>query len=98
MPRNYGKGGKKRRKGKHNMAKRELAFKEDGQEYAQVLKMLGKNTFKNLNILFIYGLVLFWSVGGGRLEAFCFDGVKRKCHIRGKIMKKEWIQTVRLIY
>ena len=41
-------------------------FKEDGQEYAQVVKMLGN----------------------GRLEAFCFDGERRMCHIRGKLRKK----------
>merc|ERR1712221_20837 len=49
--------------------KRELIFKEDGQEYAQVTKMLGN----------------------GRLEAMCFDGIKRLCHIRGKLRKKVWI-------
>ena len=39
-----GKGGKNRRRGKNeNDEKRELIFKEDGQEYAQVLKMLGNN-------------------------------------------------------
>jgi initiation factor 1A len=43
-----------------------LIFKEDGQEYAQVTKMLGN----------------------GRLEALCFDGTKRLCHIRGKLRKK----------
>ncbi len=41
-------------------------FKEDGQEYAQVVKMLGN----------------------GRLEAQCFDGISRLCHIRGKLRKK----------
>ncbi|SCZ95704.1 BZ3500_MvSof-1268-A1-R1_Chr8-1g09741 [Microbotryum saponariae] len=43
MPKNKGKGGKNRRRGKNeNEAdKRELVFKEDGQEYAQVTKMLG---------------------------------------------------------
>ena len=46
-------------------------FKEDGQEYAQVLKMLGN----------------------GRLDAMCFDGTKRLCHIRGKLRKKVWINT-----
>ncbi|KDN52566.1 nucleic acid-binding protein, partial [Tilletiaria anomala UBC 951] len=37
------KGGKNRRRGKNEneSEKRELVFKEDGQEYAQVLKMLG---------------------------------------------------------
>ncbi|RTG82215.1 translation initiation factor 1A [Schistosoma bovis] len=27
-------------------------------------------------------------LGNGRLEAYCFDGVKRLCHIRGKLRKK----------
>ncbi|KAK4336626.1 hypothetical protein RND71_043738 [Anisodus tanguticus] len=71
MPKNKGKGGKNRRRGKNENEndKRELVFKEDGQEYAQVVKMLGN----------------------GRLEALCFDGVKRLCHIRGKLRKKVWI-------
>uniref|UniRef100_A0A2R8P3G8 Eukaryotic translation initiation factor 4C n=1 Tax=Callithrix jacchus TaxID=9483 RepID=A0A2R8P3G8_CALJA len=69
MPKNKGKGGKTRRRGKNEKEseKRELVFKEDGQEYAQVIKMLGN----------------------GRLEALCFDGVKRLCHIRGKLRKKD---------
>ncbi|CAB3224596.1 unnamed protein product [Arctia plantaginis] len=71
MPKNKGKGGKNRRRGKNEneTEKRELVFKEDGQEYAQVTKMLGN----------------------GRLEAMCFDGIKRLCHIRGKLRKKVWI-------
>lgn len=71
MPKNKGKGGKSRRRGKNNneQNKRELILKEPGQEYAQVIKMLGN----------------------GRLEAFCFDGKMRKCHIRGKMQKKVWI-------
>jgi translation initiation factor 1A len=73
MPKNKGKGGKNRRRGKNEneTEKRELVFKEDGQEYAQVTKMLGN----------------------GRLEAMCFDGTKRLCHIRGKLRKKVWINT-----
>ena len=44
MPKNKGKGGKNRRRGKNvNEEKRELLLKEDGQEYAVVLKMLGNN-------------------------------------------------------
>eukprot|EP01112_Ceratiomyxa_fruticulosa_P007372 TRINITY_DN1909_c0_g1_i1.p1 TRINITY_DN1909_c0_g1~~TRINITY_DN1909_c0_g1_i1.p1 ORF type:complete len:151 (+),score=33.65 TRINITY_DN1909_c0_g1_i1:240-692(+) len=70
MPKNKGKGGKNRRRGRNdNEEKRELQFKEDGQEYAQVIKMLGN----------------------GRLEALCFDGTKRLCHIRGKLRKKVWV-------
>eukprot|EP01024_Parvocaulis_polyphysoides_P007042 TRINITY_DN12129_c0_g2_i1.p2 TRINITY_DN12129_c0_g2~~TRINITY_DN12129_c0_g2_i1.p2 ORF type:complete len:142 (-),score=37.92 TRINITY_DN12129_c0_g2_i1:1340-1765(-) len=72
MPKNKGKGGKNRRRGKNDTVdKRELIFKEDGQEYAQVLRMLGN----------------------GRLEAQCIDGVKRLCHIRGKMRKKVWVNT-----
>jgi translation initiation factor 1A len=43
MPKNKGKGGKTRRRGKNEPAgyKRELIYKEEGQEYAQVLRMLG---------------------------------------------------------
>uniref|UniRef100_A0AAQ5XRC8 Eukaryotic translation initiation factor 4C n=1 Tax=Amphiprion ocellaris TaxID=80972 RepID=A0AAQ5XRC8_AMPOC len=71
------KGGKNRRRGKNEneSEKRELVFKEDGQEYAQVIKMLGN----------------------GRLEAMCFDGTKRLCHIRGKLRKKVWINTSDII-
>jgi len=43
MPKNKGKGGKKHKRGKgdQEQVKRELIFKEDGQEYGQVLRMLG---------------------------------------------------------
>ncbi|KAI8875512.1 eukaryotic translation initiation factor 1A, Y-chromosomal [Backusella circina FSU 941] len=71
MVKNKGKGGKSRRRGKNDTEndKRELVFKEEGQEYAQVTKMLGN----------------------GRVEAQCFDGVKRLATIRGKLRKKVWI-------
>lgn len=71
MPKNKGKGGKNRKRGKNEAddEKRELVFKEDGQEYAQVTRMLGN----------------------GRCEALCIDGIKRMCHIRGKMHKKVWI-------
>ena len=77
MPKNKGKGGKNRRRGKNENddMKRELIQCEPGQAYAQVLKMLGN----------------------GRLEAMCFDGVKRLCHIRGKLRKKVWINTSDII-
>ncbi|KAG1052787.1 hypothetical protein G6F43_005101 [Rhizopus delemar] len=71
MVKNKGNGGKSRRRGKNDTEndKRELVFKEEGQEYAQVVKMLGN----------------------GRVEAQCFDGVKRLALIRGKLRKKVWI-------
>lgn len=34
-------------------------------------------------------------LGNGRLEAMCIDGVKRLCHIRGKMRKKVWVNAVR---
>ena len=72
MVKSKGKGGKNRRRGKNDSeAKREITFKEDGQEYAQVVRMLGN----------------------GRLEAFCFDGTTRLCHIRGKMRKKVWVSA-----
>ena len=43
MPKNKGKGGKNRKRGKNENEeeKRELVYKEDGQEYGQVVCMLG---------------------------------------------------------
>lgn len=52
MPKNKGKGGKNRRRGKNENEneKRELVFKEDGQEYAQVTKMLGNGRLEAMCI------------------------------------------------
>ncbi|EGD83077.1 eukaryotic translation initiation factor 4C [Salpingoeca rosetta] len=43
MPKNKGKGGKNRRRGKNQNEpdRRELVFKDEGQEYALVTRMLG---------------------------------------------------------
>ena len=66
-----GKGGKNRRRGKNDNeeTKRDLEFKVEGQEYAQVTRMLGN----------------------GRCECYCYDGVTRLGHIRGKMRKKVWV-------
>eukprot|EP00611_Tribonema_gayanum_P000786 TRINITY_DN1057_c0_g1_i3.p1 TRINITY_DN1057_c0_g1~~TRINITY_DN1057_c0_g1_i3.p1 ORF type:complete len:201 (-),score=40.13 TRINITY_DN1057_c0_g1_i3:214-816(-) len=68
-----GKGGKNRRRGKNDgeETKRELEYKEFGQEYAQVVRMLGN----------------------GRCECYCYDGVTRLGHIRGKMRKKVWVSA-----
>eukprot|EP00611_Tribonema_gayanum_P005706 TRINITY_DN14921_c0_g1_i1.p2 TRINITY_DN14921_c0_g1~~TRINITY_DN14921_c0_g1_i1.p2 ORF type:complete len:141 (+),score=42.16 TRINITY_DN14921_c0_g1_i1:60-482(+) len=73
MPKNKGKGGKNRRRGKNDgeETKRELEYKEFGQEYAQVVRMLGN----------------------GRCECYCYDGVTRLGHIRGKMRKKVWVSA-----
>ncbi|CAF4202925.1 unnamed protein product, partial [Adineta steineri] len=43
MPKNKGKGGKNRRRGKNENddVKRELILREEGQSYAQVTRILG---------------------------------------------------------
>ena len=43
MPRGRGKGGNKRKRGKNMQhgEKRELIIKEEGQEYGQILRLLG---------------------------------------------------------
>jgi len=47
MVKNKGKGGKNRRRGKNDdTSKRELVFKEFGQEYGQVTKMLGQGNLE----------------------------------------------------
>ena len=73
MPKNKGKGGKNRKRGtnKNEPDKRDLILKEEGQEYGQVIKMLGN----------------------GRLEVYCFDGVRRLGVICGKMRKKSWVSN-----
>jgi translation initiation factor IF-1 len=34
-------------------------------------------------------------LGNGRLEAYCYDGETRLCHIRGKMRKQVWVAVVR---
>ena len=71
MPKNKGAGGKgfKRRANTGSTFRRNIIFKEDGQEYAQVEKMLGC----------------------GNVECRCFDNVTRLGKIRGKMLKRVWI-------
>ncbi|KAM3172244.1 hypothetical protein ACTXT7_014956 [Hymenolepis weldensis] len=73
MPKNKGKGGKNRRRGKNENEgqKRDLIYRDEGQQYAKVERLLGN----------------------GRLVAYCFDDVRRLCHIRGKLRKKVWINS-----
>ena len=35
-------------------------------------------------------------LGNGRLEALCFDGTKRLCHIRGKLRKKVFFSLIQI--
>jgi translation initiation factor 1A len=63
MPKNTIKGGKNRRRGKNENAngKRELTFKEAGQEYAQVQKLLGNG---RLNVLCFDGTKFITHIRG----------------------------------
>ncbi|KAL0217243.1 hypothetical protein RCL1_007726 [Eukaryota sp. TZLM3-RCL] len=66
MPLQKGKGGKARKRAKGaEPVRRELILKEEGQEYAQVMRVLGN----------------------ARVEAQCFDGKRRLCHVRGKLRR-----------
>jgi translation initiation factor 1A len=71
LSKNKGKRSKKKSSLLDNKDRKELVFKENGQEYAQIVKMLGN----------------------GRCLAYCFDGKKRLCHIRGKLRKRIWINA-----
>mmetsp|Transcript_14245 Transcript_14245/g.32789 ORF Transcript_14245/g.32789 Transcript_14245/m.32789 type:complete len:143 (-) Transcript_14245:929-1357(-) len=66
-----GRNNKKKIIALNSKEKKELLFKEEFQEYGQIIKMLGN----------------------GRCDTYCFDGVRRLCHIRGKMRKKVWINT-----
>ena len=68
MPKNV-KGGKHKHAKKQSNAdvKKELILKDEGQEYAIVIR----------------------SLGNGRIEVNCFDGVTRLAHMRGNLKRKK---------
>ncbi|RLN86313.1 hypothetical protein BBJ28_00010350 [Nothophytophthora sp. Chile5] len=88
MPKNKGKGGKNRRRGKNDNEenKRELEFKEDGQGALPSVAFRGPNSSYWRKYAQVVRML-----GNGRLEAYCFDGVTRLGHIRGKMRKKVWV-------
>lgn len=59
-------------------------FKEDGQEYAQVTKVIPAP----VRLCPLSDARTAKMLGNGRVEAQCFDGETRLCHIRGKLRKK----------
>ena len=61
-----------------------------GSKYANHCAML--STFHSDSYLQVTKML-----GNGRLEAMCFDGQKRLCHIRGKLRKKVWINQSDII-
>ena len=75
MPKNKGKGGKQRRKGKKGEeVKRELEFAKDNQGYAQVMKMSG-----DCRVEVIY------------LKKDEDSTKRHICHIPGALKRKVWI-------
>jgi len=81
MPNNKGKGGKKHRKQKNeNISKRDMIWKEDGQAYAVIEKMLGNGRVH---------LCYFTRDEEGRLKRNQALGI-----IRGTMRRKKvWINT-----
>lgn len=81
--------------------KRELIFKEDGQGETLKLLHLGgpKVAFNSVETMFWFAeyAQVLRMLGNGRLEAQCIDGTKRLCHIRGKMRKKVWVNTVSVL-
>ena len=53
--------------------------------------------FFNKKVTFAFPHQVTKMLGNGRLEAMCFDGTKRLCHIRGKLRKKVWINQSDII-
>ena len=78
MPKNKGKGGKQRRKGKkEEETKRELVFAKDSQTYAQVMKMSG-----DCRMEVVY------------LKKDQKDATKKHiCHIPGALKRKVWVNA-----
>lgn len=80
--------------------KRELIFKEDGQGARGALVLCSRAATLGTCVIPLvlsgaeYAQVMRM-LGNGRLEAMCIDGIKRLCHIRGKMRKKVWVNTVR---
>lgn len=99
MPKNKGKGGKNRRRGKNDIGdKRELVLKDEGQgTYFASTLTASSNPLTDLWRLLRFAshcaeyAQVLKMLGNGRLEAQCFDGEKRLAHIRGKLRKKVWI-------
>ena len=58
-----------------------------GSKYADHCAMLHSDSYLQVTKM----------LGNGRLEAMCFDGQKRLCHIRGKLRKKVWINQSDII-
>ncbi|CAL8096815.1 unnamed protein product [Calicophoron daubneyi] len=69
-------------KGKGGKNRRRGKNENESQKRELIYKMDGQEYAKVERLL-----------GNGRLEAYCFDGVKRLCHIRGKLRKKVWISN-----
>ena len=69
-------------------------FKEDGQGDYKIVSCSVYFILQNccghsvFSIHFLEYAQVSKMLGNGRLEAMCFDGARRLCHIRGKLRKK----------
>eukprot|EP01062_Namystynia_karyoxenos_P059357 TRINITY_DN50796_c0_g1_i1.p2 TRINITY_DN50796_c0_g1~~TRINITY_DN50796_c0_g1_i1.p2 ORF type:complete len:239 (+),score=128.07 TRINITY_DN50796_c0_g1_i1:108-719(+) len=106
MPKNKGKGGKNRKRGtnKNEPEKRELTTKEEGQEYAQVLKMLGNGRLevycfdgqKRLAIIRGKMRKKQWMRGGDIILVGIRDFQDSKCDVIGKYNQDEARQLIKM--
>lgn len=90
MPKNKGKGGKKKRRGKSdaNFVVRELIEKDGAsQEYAQVIKLLGNGRLE--------AKCFKKNVKNGKFVDF--SSKNRICLIRGSMRKRIWIASNDLV-
>lgn len=106
MPKNKGKGGKNRKRGtnKNEPEKRELTTKEEGQQYAQVLKMLGNGRLevycfdgqKRLAIIRGKMRKKQWMRGGDIILVGIRDFQDGKCDVIGKYNPDEARQLIKM--
>lgn len=106
MPKNKGKGGKNRKRGtnKNEPEKRELTTKEEGQQYAQVQKMLGNGRLevycfdgqKRLAIIRGKMRKKQWMRGGDIVLVGIRDFQDSKCDVIGKYNPDEARQLIKM--
>ena len=92
MPKNKGKGGKNRRRGKNENegTKRQLEFKEPGQEYSQVVRMLGNG---RCECYCFDGVTRLGHIRYVSQRTDLHERLSMMLFHRGKMRKKVWVSA-----
>ena len=92
MPKNKGKGGKNRRRGKNENeeTKRQLEFKEPGQEYSQVVRMLGNG---RCECYCFDGVTRLGHIRYVSRRTDLHERLSMMLFHRGKMRKKVWVSA-----